>query len=70
MKTLQEFEQTHGLTVVEAALLLGVPRPTYYQYRRTGVVPLPVERAMVFFNRMPKKAATSLIQEFVHGDTL
>ena len=65
-----EFEERLELTAAQAAKFLNVPRPTYYQYRRTGVVPGPVERMIELTKYISKRNLDSLIMEYVHDEEL
>jgi predicted site-specific integrase-resolvase len=66
MSFLREFELWIGLSPSQAAKLLGCARQTYYQYRRTGEIPLPVRRHMELLMRLPREMLIELIKEHVH----
>ncbi len=65
---LPAFEIHVGLTVQQAARLLGIAVPTYYQYRRTGKMPDSVRRHVQSLLLHSKPTLNKLIQEHVHGD--
>lgn len=67
MGLLQEFETYAGLGANDVALLIGCPRPTYYQYRRTDHMPVVVRRFVETLMNVPKNFLDSLIAEYVYG---
>lgn len=67
---LPAFEIKTGLTVAQAARLLGIAAPTYYQYRRTGKIPEQVRREIEFLLLHSQTVLNKLIQEHVYGDEL
>lgn len=67
---LPAFEIKTGLTVAQAARLLGIAAPTYYQYRRTGKIPEQVRREIEFLLLHSQVVLNKLIQEHVYGDEL
>lgn len=58
------------LTPTQVAALTGIPRPTYYQYRRTGEMPLHVQRLAEVLMLLPKRTLMTLIDEHVYGNEL
>lgn len=69
---LPAFEIHTGLTVQQAAKLLGIATPTYYQYRRSGKMPDSVRRHVQSISLHPQPMLNKLIQEHVYDgeDTL
>lgn len=67
---LHQLEDHTGLTANQCAKLIGCPRPTYYQYRRTSDMPDVVRRIATVLTRLSVRQLNSLIEEFVHGNTL
>ena len=67
---LPAFEIYTGLTVKQAARLLGLTSPTYYQYRRTGKMPDIVIEFIKVLTLVPRPLLENLIMENVHGDDL
>lgn len=67
---LLQFERHIGLSAAKAAMLLGYARPTYYQYRRTGVLPDYAVRHIQALMLLPMSDLKSLIQEHVEHDDL
>lgn len=61
-----EFERYGDLTVAQAAKLLDIPRPTYYQYRRGSNVPACVYRQIVVLMRLPDDMFQKLLSEYVY----
>ena len=66
---LPAFEIHAGLTVSQAAKLLGVAAPTYYQYRRTGKMPESIRRQIQSLRLHPKSVLNNLIKEHVYDDS-
>lgn len=60
------FEKNTCLKAVQAAKLLGIPSPTYYQYRRTGQMPLSVRRQVEVMMRISEDLLHELISEHVY----
>lgn len=65
-----DLEHHAGLTAKEAANLLGYAIPTYYQYRRTGVLPEYARHHIQALMMMPEAALNKLIREHCSDDTL
>lgn len=70
MNTLVEFEKELGLSAEQAARLLGYAGSTYYQYRRSGAMPLYARRHVEVVLRLPVHIRQNLISEHVDGNTL
>lgn len=63
-----DFEEVSGLSPTEVARLLGYARPTYYQYRRTGVLPLYATRHIQVLTMLSEADLSKLIREHVYGN--
>lgn len=68
MNPLLEFERHSGLSVKDAATLLGLPAPTYYQYRRSGNMPGVVVRFVEVLTDMPTEQLDTLIRKYLNDD--
>lgn len=64
--SLQEFELHVGLTASKAATLLGYARQTYYQYRRSGAMPLYAQRHVEAIMLLPRSDVINLIRNHVN----
>lgn len=62
------FEAHSGLTVKQAVRFLDIPTPTYYQYRRTGIMPASVVRTVTLMRELPQYVLESLIAEYVYDN--
>lgn len=67
---LSAFELHTGLGAADAAKLLGYAVPTYYQYRRTGIMPEYAKRHVLAVMALPRHALANLIREYVFDDQL
>lgn len=70
MSTLIELEERTGLLPTQCAVLLSIPLPTYYQYRRTGKMPAVVGRFVRVLLSLPDDQLTNLISEYLFDDGL
>jgi len=67
---LLELEKRTGLTVMQCAMLLGYAKPTYYQYRRSGELPLYAQRHVQALLLLPERTLNNIVKEHVIGDDL
>lgn len=65
--TLIEFERLANLSAKQASRLLGVPLPTYYQYRREQRCPLILTRFMEVLSLLSESQLNKLIRKHVNG---
>lgn len=65
--TLIEFEAHTNLTAKQAATLLGMPAPTYYQYRREDRMPELVIRFVDVIACLSESQLDQLIRKYVNG---
>lgn len=70
MGLLTQFERHVGLSALKAAKLLGYACATYYQYRRTDVMPEYARRHVRALMSLPKVALETQIREYVFDDAL
>ena len=66
-KLIDDLRARTGLNMTQLAVLLAVPKPTLYQYRRSGEMPSSVERMLRIIARLNERQLQTLVDEYVFG---